>query len=222
MILSFSFATDKNYYSFKLITMKKIMLVLLFATATIFASAQVQFGLKAGVNFSTLGGDDFDEVTGKKSNTGFYFGGLAHIPISDNFGFQPELIYSAKQGLEFVESGDELNLNLNYLNIPLMLQYKTSGFYLEAGPQIGLLLTAKSKITIGGVTAEEDIKDELKGVDFGINLGLGYVMSSGFGFGARYNFGMSNIVDDPDADAKNRVFSFGLIYRFGGKAKSDK
>lgn len=201
--------------------MKKIVLVLFLAVSAITVDAQVRFGLKAGVNIATLGGDDFDEVEGKKSNTGFYFGGLVNVPFSDNFAFQPELIYSAKQGVEFEESPFEVNLNLGYINVPLMLQYTNSGFFAEAGPQIGFLLTAKAKYSDGTDTEEIDFDDQVKNIDFGINLGLGYTTNSGVGFNARYNFGMSNIADDSDSDIKNRVFSVGLHYIIG-KKKSDK
>lgn len=198
--------------------MKKVLIVSVLAISTLVASAQVNFGLKTGVNFSTLGGDDFDEVDGKKSNTGFYFGGIVNVPFSENFAFQPELVFSSKQGVEFREDPNiEYNLNLAYLNIPLMLQYRNSGFIAEAGPQIGFLMSAKSKISAGGQSDEEDVKDSFKGIDFGINLGLGYQFSNGFGINGRYNFGMSNIVDETDADTKNRVLSVGIFYMFGGK-----
>lgn len=108
--------------------MKKVVLVSVLALSTMFVNAQVTFGVKGGVNFATLGGDDADELEGKKSNTGFYLGGTVNVPISSNFAFQPELIYSANQGMEFRESPLELNYNLGYLNIPLMLQYRNSGF----------------------------------------------------------------------------------------------
>ncbi|HRE38196.1 MAG TPA: porin family protein [Chitinophagaceae bacterium] len=201
--------------------MKKIVLVSVLALSTMFVNAQVTFGVKGGVNFATLGGDDADELEGKKSNTGFYLGGTVNVPISSNFAFQPELIYSANQGMEFRESPLELNYNLGYLNIPLMLQYRNSGFIAEAGPQIGFLMSAKAKISDGTNTDEEDIKDEFKGTDFGVNLGLGYQFSNGFGLNARYTFGMSNIIDETDVDVKNRVFSVGVFFNFGGKKSKD-
>jgi hypothetical protein len=202
--------------------MKKIVLVFALALTTMFVNAQVTFGVKGGVNFATLGGDDADELEGKKSNTGFYLGGTVNIPISSNFAFQPELIYSANQGMEFRESPLELNYNLGYLNIPLMLQYRNSGFIAEVGPQIGFLMSAKAKFTDGTTTDEEDIKDSFKSTDFGINLGLGYQFSNGFGLNARYNFGMSSIADESDVDIKNRVFSVGVFFNFGGnKSKKD-
>jgi hypothetical protein len=193
--------------------MKKVLLVAVLVTAAVVSQAQVRFGAKAGINIATLGGDDLDDAEGKKSNTGFYFGGLVNIPLSSNFAFQPELIYSAKQGLEFDDDGDEVNLNLNYINIPLMLQYMSNGFVVEAGPQIGFNISSKYK-TMG---IEVDFDDAIKGIDFGANFGLGYITNSGFGFNARYNLGLSNIAEE-DGDIKNRVFQVGVVYMFGAKA----
>lgn len=51
--------------------MKKVVLVSLLALSVMIVNAQVTFGVKGGVNFATLGGDDADELEGKKSNTGF-------------------------------------------------------------------------------------------------------------------------------------------------------
>ncbi|MFZ9386244.1 MAG: porin family protein [Chitinophagaceae bacterium] len=201
--------------------MKKILFLAAFALTCHFALAQVSFGLKGGVNFATLGGKDADEVSGKKSNTGFYFGGTVNVPLGENFAFQPELLYSAKQGFEYRETilntTYEFNLNLGYLNLPLMLQYRNSGFIAEVGPQIGFLLTAKAKESDGSTSSEEDVKENFKGTDVGINLGLGYQFSNGFGLQGRYTFGMSNIADEPDTEIKNRVFSVGVFFNFGDK-----
>ena len=193
--------------------MKKVILVLVLAVSAIAVNAQARFGLKAGVNIATLGGDDLEDVEGKKSNTGFYFGGLVNVPLSTNFAFQPELIYSAKQGIEF-NDGAEVNINLGYINIPLMLQYMSSGFVAELGPQVGFNLTSKAKFD----GEEEDFDDQIKGIDFGVNVGLGYITNSGFGFNARYNLGLSNIGEESDSDVKNRVFQVGFVYMFGAKA----
>ena len=197
--------------------MKKVLFVAVLATTTFIAQAQVKFGVKAGVNISNWGGKDADELDGKKSNTGFNIAGLANIPFSENFSFQPELQFSISQGIEFREAPLEVNYNLNYINVPLMLQFNKSGFFAEAGPQVGFLVTGKVKTTDGTNTEEMDVKDELNAIDFGVNLGAGYITNSGFGFGARYNFGMSNIIDQDNTEVKNRVFSINLIYMFGGK-----
>jgi hypothetical protein len=199
--------------------MKKVILVLTVIASSVLVNAQVTFGIKAGLNNSTLGGDGAD-IPGKKSNTGFNFGVMAGIPLSTHFVFQPELMYSANQGMEFrPTTTSETNYNLNYVNIPLMLKYKSSGFYGEAGPYFGFLTSGKIKNKIGGVTTENDIKESFDGTDMGVALGTGYMMNSGFGFGVRYNMGLQNIYDATSPEYKNRYWQVNLLYNFLAKKK---
>ena len=134
-----------------------------------------------------------------KSKTSFHLGVVAEISISDKFSVQPELLYSA-QGAK--QDGGDGELKLDYINIPVMAKfYVAEGFSLEAGPQVGFLMSAKSEE--GGESV--DVKDLFKGIDFGIDFGLGYKMESGLNFGARYNLGLSNLWDVPsDFNVKNQ------------------
>jgi len=199
--------------------MKKVILVFAVLLSAVAVDAQVSFGIKAGFNNSTLGGDGAD-LSGKKSNTGFNFGVMAAIPISTNFVFQPEIMYSANEGMEFrPTTTSETNYNLNYVNIPLMLKYKSSGFYGEAGPYFGFLTSGKVKTITSTTTTETDIKDSFDGTDMGVALGTGYVMKSGLGLGVRYNMGLQNIYDATSPEFKNRFWQVNLIYMFARKGK---
>ena len=113
----------------------------------------------------------------------------------------------------------EVNYNLNYLNVPLMIQFKSDGgFYGEAGPYVGFLLSGKYKQNVSGVKSESDIKDYFKSTDLGAALGIGYMMKSGFGIGARYNMGLSNIYDASSLELKNRFWQLNLLYTFNNTA----
>ena len=184
--------------------------LLIFTVIALFGFAPIKaqninFGAKAGVNFATITGDMVESFD---SRTAFHVGFVAEIVISETFSFQPELLYSA-QGAK--ESGDgwEETLKLDYFNLPLMAKfYVAEGFSLEAGPQIGFLLSAKYDWEEDGESGSEDIKDDVKGIDFGLNLGVGYKTESGLNFGARYNLGLSDINDmddDGDFSIKNSV-----------------
>jgi hypothetical protein len=178
------------------------------------AGDAVSFGLKGGVNFASITGDDTDNLSGL---TSFHFGALVNIPVSENFSVQPELLYSA-QGAEYgMSEGYDGKFKLGYLNIPVLAKIEvTNGLSVEAGPQIGLLLSAKDEYKSPGDSGEDDIKDDVKGLDFALALGLSYTMESGLGFGARYNIGLSEIPDDPDFDVnwKNSVFALYIAYFF--------
>jgi hypothetical protein len=183
--------------------MKKILLVTVIAVLglTNVNAQEIKFGAKGGLNFASIGGDNTGDVD---PVTAFNFGLVAEIPISEKFYFQPELMYSG-QGYSFNDD----TIALNYLNIPLMGKYYlTKGFSLEAGPQIGFLLSAKNDKT--------DVKDSFNTVDFGVNFGLGYKLDNGLNFGARYNLGLSDINNIDNSSNKNRngVFQLSVGYFF--------
>lgn len=192
-----------------IIIMKNVFFISMFLFGVVKSQVQaqdVQFGFKGGANFATITGDVSDDFS---SITAIHFGVMTEIPISETFSFQPELLYSA-QGIKDDEFDEKIKLN--YLNIPLMGKYYVAeGFSLEAGPQIGFLSSAKSDVD----GEEVDIKDSLKSIDFGLNLGLGYKMNNGLNFGARYNIGLSNINDEDGlGSVKNGVLQVSVGYFF--------
>ncbi len=192
--------------------MKKVCLVAIAAMFSLSSinAQDIKFGAKAGVNFASIGGDDVGDLDGR---TGFHVGVIAEISISEKFSVQPELLYSAQGAKESFE-GQEIKLNADYLNVPIMAKYYVAeGFSIEAGPQIGFLMSAKAKVG----SEEEDLKDSIKGTDFGINFGVGYKMDSGLNFGARYNLGLADINDGEDSGSSklhNNVIQVSVGYFF--------
>ena len=174
------------------------------------ASAQkVNFGIKGGLNLFTV---ETDPDMDLKSRTHFNAGLLAHIHLGPQFALQPELLYSG-QGAESKTA--ENKQKLGYINVPINFQYMfDNGFRLQAGPQVGFLVSAES--IVGNV--ETEVKDQYKTVDFGITAGLGYVHSpTGFGVDARYNLGLTDITENKLNDHKNRGFQIGVFYLFNHK-----
>jgi hypothetical protein len=169
--------------------------------------AQTNFGVKGGLNLYNLS-DDSDDNSDMKA--GIHLGILAHIHMSDNFALQPELTYSM-QGAKSEFDGDKTTINLNYINVPLLFQYMfDNGFRLQAGPQVGILTSAKLKV--GNET--EDVKDGFNSLDFSLPLGVGYISPSGFGVDARYNIGLSNVSEDDNNKVFNRGLQLGVFYLF--------
>lgn len=177
---------------------------LFFLAATVFftgtiSAQQVNFGAKAGLNIATLSGDDIDDVG---SRTAFHIGLIGEIMLTEKFAVQPEVLYSAQGAKE-----DDLTYKLDYVAIPVMAKYfVTPGLSLEAGPQIAF--NTLSEIEFDG---ESEDLDEIEGMDFGLGFGLGYQFMNAF-VQARYNMGLTEIVED--ADAKNSVFQISVGYKF--------
>jgi len=185
--------------------MKKIAVLLGTALLSLGSMAQVpQLGIKGGVNISNLSYDnDYDAG----SKVGAHVGLLAHIPMGGQLALQPEVVYSM-QGAEF---GSE-ELQANYLNVPFLFQYLAgSGFRLQTGPQVGVLLGAEWEHNNGW---DEDIEHRLKKTDLGWAIGFSYLATSGLGVDARYNIGLSEVYKGQPNDVYNRVWQFGLFYQF--------
>lgn len=192
--------------------MKKIILSAIAVMAFGFTNAQsTRFGVKGGLNLSTVVGGDVEDT---KSLVGFHVGGFAEIKVVEKFFIQPELLYSA-QGTKFDGPfGEDFDTKLNYLNIPVLAKYYiVEKFSVEAGPQLGILLSAKAD--------GEDIKDYTRSVDFGFNIGAGYNFTDNLSIGLRYTIGLSPISDkdiDNEDDyydsAKNSNLALSLAYKF--------
>ena len=207
--------------------MKKILFILtivLFGFSSIIAQ-NIKYGSKIGINIANISGDETDDLN---TRTSLHAGAVAEIIISDEFSFQAELLYSAQGAKsDYSETLDEVtfrytSVKLEYINVPLLAKYYvTEGFSLEAGPQVGFLITADREFekTDNGETetGAEDILDEIKGIDFGLNFGLGYKLDSGIFLAASYNFGLSDINDFEGTDQlinQNQVVQVSVGYFF--------
>lgn len=205
--------------------MKKLVLVVFLFVGYVNAQT-VQFGAKAGVNFASLGGDETEDLDGR---TGFHLGVLAEIPVTGNFAFQPEVLYSSVGAksemsevyMDLAYSSKE-ELTLDYISVPLMAKYTVfPGLSLQAGPQIGFLVKAEDKYEISmngeNESGTEDIKDSMKDIEFALAAGLSYQLPIGVFFNARYTAGLSDIVDDDgdeDYSLHNNVFQLSVGYMF--------
>ncbi|MDI6050685.1 MAG: porin family protein [Bacteroidota bacterium] len=196
--------------------MKKIILMVVMVFTFGFVNAQekadMAFGVKGGLNISTITNADVDGVN-TKSLVGFHVGFFGEFMISNKFAIQPEVLYSA-QGTELEFEGISGDLKLDYITIPVMAKYYVAdAFSLELGPQIGFLVSAKAKS--GGES--EDVKDELKSTDVSLNFGAGYDITPNFMIGVRYSLGLTRLQDEifPGEDeSKNSVFQISVGYKF--------
>lgn len=192
-------------------------------TTTRTMSSDVRFGIKGGMNVSSLSKDGALEDQGSK--IGFNAGVFANIPVAESFSIQPEVLYS-----QYGDKYDQVILgnrysrarHLDYIAVPVMFQYNlVPNFYLEAGPEFGFLVSAKNKFkneTNNNVITESgNYKDSLNGFNVGIGLGAGYYFTDNIGITARYVAGVTDIAKDRPANSdaiRNNVFQVGLAYKF--------
>lgn len=192
--------------------MKKISLLASFVIAAFAMQAQIPgLGLKGGLNLASWSNNG--SSVNYQNRVGFNAGLFANINVSPNFAVQPEVVYSS-QGTKYNPGNQEHNLQMNYINIPVMLQAKVGGgLYAQAGPQVGILMDVKDKID--DVETGFFSKEDFKSTDISLGFGLGYSGVSPIGFDARYNLGLTNINEGGSNKIKNNVLQVGLTYRFG-------
>jgi len=160
--------------------------------------AQFHIGVKAGANITKVDGKSFKE----QFEYGYNVGGFAEIKLSDKFSFQPEVLFnqytstldsSYKSIYENVITSDQSKVKLNYLTIPLLLDYKFLGpIHLQAGPQFGILMNQDKNFLQNGEAA-------FKSGDFSMTLGA-QVKIAQFRFTGRYLIGLNNINDIDNQD----------------------
>lgn len=182
--------------------MKKVFFLVIVTIFTITSYGQgIDFGIKAGANFSTL-----TDATGLKNKTGFHGGLFLGLKFNDKIALQPELLYS-QQGAKF----DSDKIDLNYVNVPIVLKYYLiQGLNIQVGPQFGFIVDDNIKEVFGNIAEAESF--DLTGV-----VGAGYDLPMGIRIDARYNFGLTETFKDgegKDGEGKNGVFSIALGYSF--------
>ena len=180
-----------------------IIAIMVMAVGT--AEAQsVNVGTKIGLNSYSINNDS---GPGFDSKIGIHAGLIGHIHLNEQLGLQPELVYS----MQGAKSGDT-NLNLDYLNVPVLFQYMfDNGFRLQAGPQVGILVRGKAEN--GNSTV--DIKDDFKSIDAGLSFGAGYIHTpSSFGIDVRYNLGLNDISESAATESNSRGLQVGIFYLF--------
>jgi hypothetical protein len=173
-------------------------------------TSPLRFGVQAGLNFATWGGDDADGID---TRTGFLVGGFAEYRLNNHFSVRPEVSYS-QQGFEANVFGLNLELKHDYIQIPILLK---AGASLEGqtklrpvlytGPTVSIEVGCQAKLSGSGVpTQEEDCPgDFVKGTDFGLLFGGGLEYGR-VSLTARYLLGLTSLDDTgSDIDVKNRV-----------------
>ncbi|MGB0402765.1 MAG: porin family protein [Salibacteraceae bacterium] len=130
-------------------------------------------GLKAGINTSQITGD---------AASGFYkfslvAGAFANYRINKKLKFQYELIYQQKGSNNPAKPDKGIyssyKIRLNYIEIPLLLQYDLNRFEIELGPGIGYLINTKEWDQNGERTTQSSPYDWRK-LELDAVLGVNY------------------------------------------------
>jgi len=173
--------------------------------------AQFHIGIKGGANITKVDGKSFKD----EFRYGYHIGGFAEIGLGSKFGIQPEVLFN--QYTTTLDSNynhvyqdvfsSQTTVKLNYLSIPILLNYKLLGNFLtiQAGPQFGVLIRQDKTLLQNGGEA-------FKSGDFSM-VGGAVLKLSAIRITGRYVIGLNDINDIGSQDKwKNQGFqvSFGL------------
>lgn len=181
-------------------------------------SAQVKFGVKAGLNLSKASFDK--DVLSADNRTGFVVGPMAEVTLPVvGLGIDAALLYDNKSVKAKAEvAGEEVSKSetLQYIDIPINLKYSVglgsvAGVFVTTGPQFSY--------NIGGKKIFNQ-SYSLKSSEFSWNVGAGVKLLSHLQVAYNYNIALGTTAD------VNKDGAFGTITgavgdALGGKMKNN-
>ena len=172
--------------------------------------AQFHVGAKAGANIIKIDGKSFKD----EFRYGYHAGGFMEIGLGGRVSLHPEVLfnqYSTTVDSNFshiyqnvFNPAHQGDIKLNYLSIPLVLNYKLLGpVSLQAGPQFGILIDKNKSLLQNGGNAFKSGDLSMVG---GAQIKLSMLRITG-----RYVVGLSNINDIDNQDKwKSQGFQLSL------------
>jgi hypothetical protein len=198
-------------------TILAVLASVIMYTSTSF-SQEIGMGIEGGLNLSNI--STTPSLT-TSSKTGFMVGGFADIGVSRIISIKPAVRYTVK-GYTQQFNGVSLNESYHYIEIPLLIKASIPLHrvkpYFEAGPNLGIQLSANQEFSFNGQVQDQDSGPFYNAVDFGLYFGSGMEFSvapntdifTGFG----YSLGLTNISKN-QITAKNNGFRITAGVKFG-------
>ena len=195
--------------------MKKLMIMAALVLSSVCAMAQHEVGSftlqpKVGINFANM-----TNMNKPSMRVGLAAGLEAEYYASDIVSVSLGAIYSM-QGCKAKGEYVKGTLKLDYINVPILANvYVVPGLAVKLGIQPGFCINKKIDVEIstGQEASGKLSKDEVKGFDLSIPVGLSYEFAN-FQLDARYNFGLTKAIKVEKDSPKNSVIQVTLGYKF--------
>jgi hypothetical protein len=233
--------------------LKKIILLVMLSTFTVTVNAQVlitlllgdalntdkiEFGLSGGLAHSYIGTIDNSEGM-NTFDLGFYF----HILMKNSSYLSTGVHVKSSMGAEGmpVYSMDDPNFDAIYKDgtltkkipgfyVPILFHQRfNQRWYIEAGPQLGLLHKPvdifETNVLDGDLTFKLDVKDQYKHIDAGMLGGIGYKFRKqpkSMSAGISYYYGLVDVSLNPDYKIKNSAIYLFMKIPIGVAPKEPK
>lgn len=188
----------------------KLSVLLAFVLVAQASMAQFHLGIKGGANITKMDGQSFRD----EFRYGYHLGGFAEIGLGGKLSIQPEVLFNQYQTRvdssfssvyqNAVNFSDYKDIKLNYLTIPIMLNYNVGKLLtLQAGPQFGILIDQNKNLIQNGKAA-------FKSGDFSL-AGGAVINISALRLIGRYFVGLNNVSDIQNQNKwKSQGFQLGI------------
>ncbi|MCC8186784.1 MAG: PorT family protein [Bacteroides sp.] len=172
----------------------------------------VTWGIKAGTNLSTFGGD----MKNTKSVLRYQVGITADVALTNNLYLLTGLDLQTKGAKYSPKSASDIKYNPMYLQLPVNLGYK-----FDVGSNIRLVVHAGPYLAygIGGKARSDGNKqsvfgnNRLKRSDYGLMGGAGMEIGN-IAIHAGYEYGLANVSDAKGTKIRNRNPYLTVGYKF--------
>jgi hypothetical protein len=203
----------------------RIFVIALLVFACQFATAQVNYGIKGGLNFNaselSVGSENLDSDDSSGYHAGVWM--RFKVPVVGIY-VRPEVIYtslSTEYSLP-MDLGKTAKFNLNRIDVPVLLGMKFIGvgnFFI--GPSFQYVLD--SDFSVAGIDLEKD--DAKEDINIGFQIGLGIEFWK-LGIDVRYESAFSKaesayndsaeeaLINNFKIDNQPNQFVLGLSYKF--------
>ena len=188
------------------------------------AQAQVKFGLKGGLNVTSMSLDK-DKLLDTENQAGFFIGPTVKftLPIV-GLGIDASALYDQREAkIKGDINGNKVEtsskLKTQAINVPINVRYgvglgSVANVFLFAGPQFGFNVGDKNQSLL-----KDAAEWKLKSSNFSVNVGLGFTVLSHLQVSANYNIACGKTGDVTVSDAAGTTLQE-LIGKNGGKANA--
>lgn len=208
--------------------MKKLFTAAIVALSMMFgannAQAQVQFGIKGGLNVTSMSLDK-DKLLDTENQAGFFIGPTVKftLPIV-GLGIDASALYDQREAkIKGDINGNKVEtsskLKTQAINVPINVRYgvglgSVANVFFFAGPQFGFNVGDKNQSLL-----KDAAEWKLKSSNFSVNVGLGFTVLSHLQVSANYNIACGKTGDVTVSDAAGATLQE-MLGKNGGKANA--
>ncbi len=192
---------------------KALLFIVLFIFITGFVPAQ---SFNGGVTLGLVGSQVAGDTYSGYNKAGIFGGGWVSYDISKRSAFQLELTYfqkGSRHNPDYEKNPADFPylFRADYIEVPLLYQYKTGIFIIETGPSMGVLVHYYEESDQLIISDKENANRPSR-FTFQINLGLRFVITPGFSAGLRTNNSLLNVRSQNVSGDVWRIFDYGQYH----------